>query len=468
MKRAMAGAHDLLRRILLLGSLVASVVFLMAPAARADEASAAVAEATGAAVAEQAQPVNVNVSVRVDSPGENGAVAQVDSAGASAAGAVSATASSAQAAPANVNVAVRVGSAGDDGPVTQTNTSAAAAAGGQAAAAGTVASTDGGASTPAASVAHDTASTPAASAAPGAPSPASHEDAAPSPPHESQPADSTPAAGVSADSVTAAGASAAADRASAPASASPGTASTPAATASPGAAGAPGVPDTWTWVWNWTGACANAPAAAPRAGWNWVWNWTCSDDPPAAVAMPPPSAPSGGDAPGVYDVTAIAMVDVPATPAGAPIAAARARPSHARSSTGGTVSGSPPLARRPARGAVEAQQLFGSLTPSGVTHPPAPRVHPSSPATRAKPMRERGRRGGADRRGSHGPFDPDPISPLTVATSGGGGGTGFVLLLTLGLMAAVSLLDPAGWSTRVATAARSGLDRIVRRIDRPG
>jgi hypothetical protein len=38
----------------------------------------------------------------------------------------------------------------------------------------------------------------------------------------------------------------------------------------------------------------------------------------------------------------------------------------------------------------------------------------------------------------------------------------------MAVMAAVSLLDPAGWSMRVATAARTGLDRIVRRIDRPG
>ena len=69
---------------------------------------------------------------------------------------------------------------------------------------------------------------------------------------------------------------------------------------------------------------------------------------------------------------------------------------------------------------------------------------------------------------SHGPFAPDPIPPHTVGTAAGGGGSGFVLLLTMALMAVVSLLDPAGWSTRVATASRSGLDRIVRRIDRPG
>ena len=95
-------------------------------------------------------------------------------------------------------------------------------------------------------------------------------------------------------------------------------------------------------------------------------------------------------------------------------------------------------------------------------------MHPSPPAARAKPVRERGRQGGAGGGGSHNPFAPDPISPLTVSTAAGGGGSGFVLLLTMALMVAVSLLDPAGWSTRVAAASRSGLDRIVRRIDRPG
>jgi hypothetical protein len=38
----------------------------------------------------------------------------------------------------------------------------------------------------------------------------------------------------------------------------------------------------------------------------------------------------------------------------------------------------------------------------------------------------------------------------------------------MALLAAVSLIDPAGLFMRVATASRSGLDRIVRRIDRPG
>jgi hypothetical protein len=55
-----------------------------------------------------------------------------------------------------------------------------------------------------------------------------------------------------------------------------------------------------------------------------------------------------------------------------------------------------------------------------------------------------------------------------VGTAASSGGTAFFVLLTMALMAAVSLLDPAGLGTRVAAATWGGLERIVRRIDRPG
>ncbi|HMI70028.1 MAG TPA: hypothetical protein VK510_08535, partial [Solirubrobacteraceae bacterium] len=81
MERAMAGARVLLRCLLLVGAFGA----LACASARAEEVAVL---------------GNVNVSVRVDSPGDEGAVVQ--------------------AAPGNVNVSVRVDSPGDDGPVTQT------------------------------------------------------------------------------------------------------------------------------------------------------------------------------------------------------------------------------------------------------------------------------------------------------------------------------------------------------------
>jgi hypothetical protein len=118
--------------------------------------------------------------------------------------------------------------------------------------------------------------------------------------------------------------------------------------------------------------------------------------------------------------------------------------------------------------ATDAAQLFQSVpVPSGVAHL-APRVRSASPAARANPVRERGRRGGADPSGPQSPFAPEPVVPLIAGSASGGGGTGFVLLLTMALLAAVSLADPAGLSWRVATATRSVRDRIVRRIDRPG
>jgi hypothetical protein len=97
-------------------------------------------------------------------------------------------------------------------------------------------------------------------------------------------------------------------------------------------------------------------------------------------------------------------------------------------------------------------------------------VRNASPAARANTVRERGRRGGAGGGGNgpQRPFGPDPTVPLIAGSVSSGGGTGFFVLLTMALLAAVSLLDPAGLSWRVATATRSVKDRIVRRIDRPG
>jgi hypothetical protein len=156
------------------------------------------------------------------------------------------------------------------------------------------------------------------------------------------------------------------------------------------------------------------------------------------------------------------------------IALATSAPSKATGSaspsTGGTRAGPPPPVSQPALGAVAATQLlFSPATPSGAPHL-APRVRNASPAARANPVRERGRRGGAGGGGNgpQRPFGPDPTVPLIAGSVASGGGTGFFVLLTMALLAAVSLLGPAGLSWRVATATRSVKDRIVRRIDRPG
>jgi hypothetical protein len=65
------------------------------------------------------------------------------------------------------------------------------------------------------------------------------------------------------------------------------------------------------------------------------------------------------------------------------------------------------------------------------------------------------------------PFAPDPSAPL-LAGGGSGSATAFVLILMLAMLAAVSLLDPAGLGTRVAAAGRRRLQRLARRLERPG
>jgi len=122
--------------------------------------------------------------------------------------------------------------------------------------------------------------------------------------------------------------------------------------------------------------------------------------------------------------------------------------------------GSPAITGAPA-------SLFISPASSGAPSILPPRARASSPAAQVTPARERGRRGGTGGGDPRSPFGPDPTSPL-VATGASGGSSGFVLILLLALAAAVTLLDPAGLSQRVAAAAAHGRDRIARRIDRPG
>jgi hypothetical protein len=490
----MTGVHDPLRRALPLGLLAALVVFSTAPTARADDASAAAAAATGAVIAQQAQPANVNVSVRVDSPGENGSVTQVNSAGgtsaagvdgASAADAASASATGAQAAPANVNVSVRVGSSGNDGAVTQTNTT------GGAAAAGTSSSTAGGATSPAAAASDQGASTPAATAsndpAPPAkdtPASASHDE-----PAASASGSSASAPGVTVsdkgasvldvvsttqDAARTPASSASNSGASTPAaSASSAGASTPAANASSDGASAAGIPDNWTWVWNWSGACTAAPTGAPRSGWTWVWNWTCDDG-----GQPGPASPPGSGQQDPQDGTPATVLDTPAAPADAsPVAMGGPSLGTATAQRGGR-----DRSHGPGASGAAASQVLGAtagapltstqidFTQIGVARP-APQARAASPAAQATPARERGRRGGLGTGGGKlpaSPFDPDPTTPLAAGTASSGGGTGFVLLLVIALLGAVSLADPAGLTTRVATAIHRGLVGGDRRIDRPG
>ena len=100
--------------------------------------SASQDSATATATSTQVDPANINTTVRVLSPGENGPVHQTNTSTATAAAGATGpttgtqvatpTATSTQVTPVNVNVSIRVGSPGNDAPVAQGNTSTAVAA----------------------------------------------------------------------------------------------------------------------------------------------------------------------------------------------------------------------------------------------------------------------------------------------------------------------------------------------------
>ena len=94
------------------------------------------ATASAGAVAAQDSPSNINLSARVNSPGDDGATSQTNSSGANANAAATGTqdsqaqadATAGQQSPLNVNVSVRLNSPGDQGSVRQSNTADATAA----------------------------------------------------------------------------------------------------------------------------------------------------------------------------------------------------------------------------------------------------------------------------------------------------------------------------------------------------
>jgi hypothetical protein len=194
------------------------------------------AAAAGDAAAAQVGAANLDVSVRIDSPGDNGAVTQTIAAQADAAQTATQTADTAQAtsaqanttqvAPTNVAVSVRIGSPGTDGPVTQTSTADAAA-----------------------------------------------QTVAP---------DIAPPAG---------GTAAAASDASAEA---PVTQAAAAAQPVPVTTGGASVPSVWTWNWTWTCGDTTSPGTTQTVdtgiqGWIWTWNLdtTCATVPATPTATSP-------------------------------------------------------------------------------------------------------------------------------------------------------------------------------------
>jgi hypothetical protein len=200
------------------------------------------------AAAVQTGATNVNVSIRVGSPGDNGSVSQTISSAVGAAlqvasvpaaaqvesttpavAAAAAEAAVVQAAPVNVDLSVRLASPGNDGAVTQT-----------------------------------IAATAAAAAAPAQYQP---------PTVQYQP----PTTELSA----------------APTLAAPASSTPPTATADATSRSVPGLPTTWTWNWTWTcgGITGTGITQTIDTGiQNWVWNWnlggTCAASSPLPPQMP--------------------------------------------------------------------------------------------------------------------------------------------------------------------------------------
>ena len=293
--------------------------------------SASQDSATATATSTQVDPANINTTVRVLSPGENGPIHQTNTSTATAAAGATGpatgtqvatpTATSTQVTPVNVNVSIRVGSPGNDAPVTQGNTSTAVAAPVDPALID-AAVTDLPANGPNSSGDVENASSVI-------------QDLAQCSADET---DCISSSSGSPQGITGPGGSAADNSIASATQDSPSNVNVSIRVASPGADGlltqlndasatgltsvetvtnpdnlavaivVPGLPqdvviptgsDTpWNWNWNWTtGSAPTDPGATPTSTSDWAWNWT----PPAESSPAATSAPQG--TPGMWTWT---------------------------------------------------------------------------------------------------------------------------------------------------------------------
>ena len=293
--------------------------------------SASQDSATATATSTQVDPANINTTVRVLSPGENGPVHQTNTSTATAAAGATGpatgtqvatpTATSTQVTPVNVNVSIRVGSPGNDAPVTQGNTSTAVAA-------------------PVDPALIDAAVTELPANGPNSSGDVENassviQDLAQCSADET---DCISSSSNSPEGITGPGGSAADNSIASATQDSPSNVNVSIRVASPGADGqltqlndasatgltsvetmtnpdnlgvaivVPGLPEAvviptssdtpWNWNWNWTtGSAPTDPGATPTSTSDWTWNWT----PPAEVSPAATSAPQG--TPGMWTWT---------------------------------------------------------------------------------------------------------------------------------------------------------------------
>lgn len=268
------------------------------------------ADAGASAIAAQANPTNVNVSARVNSAGDDGAVTQSNTAAAGADAAAtgqegsqaSADAGAAQDAPVNVNVSVRVNSPGTQGDVSQQNTATATAGDTPSAPQASVPAGDRNS----ASVDNDATlgqqldQCPAQCSESPAAAPVSSDTPAPAPvattATATQQSPTNLNVSVRVASPGEAGAVGQSSSANADADAATAISSNPTnvdvqveiAGTDPVTAPESGEP--WTWVWNWD--LGAAPTGAATTGNAWNWDWTTPASPPTAATET--TAPTDG------------------------------------------------------------------------------------------------------------------------------------------------------------------------------
>jgi hypothetical protein len=367
--------------------------------ATAPEAPTAPVVAGPAVAVTQLGVGNVDLSVRIASPGDNGAVTQVVSAGADASQTEVQSADTQQTASSNVNISIRIASPGADGPVTQTIDAAADAS---------------------------TTSDP-----------------------QYQPPDSQYQASATAPTPT--------QPMSAPTTSTPAPPPTIPAPAAPAPATS-SLPTAWNWTWTWT--CGDITGGSTKQtidtgiqGWVWTWNMgsTCVQlptltppiqsvnptelagsillptlTPPVTPAIEPPTPPTPPTPPLIQAAPVVVqVVALPAAPA-------------AELSLEGTQASLVPLAQlelpqvEPAAPQPLTVPAAAALPSVAVTFTAAETVHPvqSRPETTTSPRH----------RPAELPVPPPlPLSldaPTAPASAGGGGagGSGVAAALVLWLL----------------------------------
>lgn len=401
----------------------------------------------GAATADLQPVANVAVSIRVDSPGNDGAVTQaVDAAGAAAQQAgqgVATAAPVAQDSVANLNVAIRIASPGSNGAVSQTIASASPPQ-----------DAPNAVSTPPAGQYQGDPTQYQAAMPPATPAPVA--PTAPTAPPTAPPV--TPAAPPAAPPVP-------------PTTTNSGTPSPvlPATPTPPQTTTTPALPSVWNWTWIWNTACSDIAGSgitqAPDIGiqnWNWTWiidsqcsssTQTTSNSRGNSYSIPPIPIPTPVQLP---PPVLSPVVDTAAGPAVASPAISAAGPGDVHST------GPELVAASRAPHAVSAGPLRIVWLPSPPAGAPALTERRALAENMVAPSRHSARQAGdkRQRRARSSRAAPPPLPTFLAGAGaaagggGGGGGSGGGAGSLLAALALWLLIQPQGFAVRLRTQRR--------------